>query len=94
MNEIPHLVPISVFSFAKIQLYTVFSKFCPIKLFNMTKNFIGSGQPYNVPRVSINPLIAFVTATERRKKTIGISRPTIQACSKSSNLHLIDSNTG
>lgn len=55
MNEIPHLVPISVFSFAKIQLYTVFSKFCPIKLFNMTNNFIGSGQPYNVPRVSINP---------------------------------------
>lgn len=55
MNEIPHLVPISVFSLAKIQLYTVFSKFCPIKLFNMTKNFIGSGQPYNVPRVSINP---------------------------------------
>lgn len=70
MNEIPHLVPISVFSFAKIQLYTVFSKFCPIKLFNMTNNFIGSGQPYNVPRVPINPLIAFVTATERRKKSI------------------------
>lgn len=30
MNEIPHLVPISVFSLAKIQLYSVFSKFCPI----------------------------------------------------------------
>lgn len=31
---------------------------------------IGSGQPYTAPRVSINPLITFVEATERKKRSI------------------------
>ena len=36
----------------------------------MHNNILDMGQSLNTPRVSINPLIAFVTATERRKKSI------------------------
>lgn len=53
MNETPHLVPISVFSFANIRLHVEYCKFRPIKLFYHDKLFNWFGQPYNVPRVSI-----------------------------------------
>lgn len=53
MNETPHLVPISVFSFANIRLHVEYCKFRPIKLFYHEKLFNRFGQPYNVPRVSI-----------------------------------------